>query len=177
VRHEIVVDALVRPRPPDLTGPVISARRQYERASHARKQVTFSRGLRRRYRLAQEESDDEIADRDMGGDDMVALPAETWQAIRDRAEQLLTTAEVDGLTGAVLWLTEGGLAWSRAIPSPRPVWSSGPGVVASGPQDPPHQPGDSTSVLVVATMRALTAGRPGMDGPGWSCRAAIPPAS
>jgi hypothetical protein len=53
----------------------LEAWEQYERASHGRKQVTFSRGRRRRYRLAKEESDDEIADRDMGGDDVIALPA------------------------------------------------------------------------------------------------------
>ena len=40
-----------------------------------------SRGLRRRYRLAGEESDDEIADRDMGSDDGIALPAEAGRAI------------------------------------------------------------------------------------------------
>ena len=54
------------------------------------KQVTFSRGLRRRYKLAEEDSDEEIADRDMGGADVIALPVETWRAIHDHAEQLLT---------------------------------------------------------------------------------------
>jgi hypothetical protein len=39
-------------------------------------------------------------------DDLIALPAETWGAVRDRAEKLLTAAEADGLIGAVLWLTE-----------------------------------------------------------------------
>jgi hypothetical protein len=97
----------------------LEAWEQYERASHGRKQVTFSRGLHRRYRLVEEESDDEIADRDMGGEDVIALPAETWQAIRDRAEQLLVAAEVDGLHGAVLWLTARRLAWSWATPAPR----------------------------------------------------------
>jgi hypothetical protein len=56
----------------------------------------------------------------MGGDDVIALPAETWQAIRDRAEQLLTASEVDGLTGAVLWLTERRLPWSWATAAQRP---------------------------------------------------------
>lgn len=63
-----------------------------ERASRGRKQVTFSRGVRRRYRLGEEQTDDEIADRDMGGGDLIALPAETWRAIQDRAEQLLSAA-------------------------------------------------------------------------------------
>jgi hypothetical protein len=51
--------------------------------------------------------------------DLIALPAETWHAIRDRAEQLLTAAEVDGLTGAIMWLTARRLAWSWATPAPR----------------------------------------------------------
>jgi hypothetical protein len=42
----------------------------------------------------------------MGGEYVITLPAETWQAIRDRAEQLLTIAEVEGLSGAVFWLTQ-----------------------------------------------------------------------
>jgi hypothetical protein len=36
---------------------------EYEQGSRNRKQVTFSRGLRRRYRLAEEETDEEIAER------------------------------------------------------------------------------------------------------------------
>jgi hypothetical protein len=92
---------------------------QYERASHGRKQVTFSRGLRKRYRLAEEQTDEEIADEDLGSDDLIALPAETWRAIRDRAEDLLSAAEADGLVGAVVWLTERRLAWSWATPAPR----------------------------------------------------------
>jgi hypothetical protein len=81
--------------------------------------VTFSRGLRQRYRLAEEKTDDEIADEDLGSADLIALPAETWHAIRDRAEQLLSAAEADGLMGAVLWLTERRLAWAWASPAPR----------------------------------------------------------
>jgi hypothetical protein len=73
---------------------------EYEQGSHNRKQVTFSRGLRRRYRLAEEETDEEIAERDLGSDDLIALPPDTWSAIRDCAEQLLTAAEADGLIGA-----------------------------------------------------------------------------
>lgn len=92
---------------------------QYERASHGRKQVTFSRGLRQRYRLAEEESDEDIASADLGGEDLIALPAETWHAVRDHAEQLLTAAEVDGLPGAIAWLTARRLDWARATAAPR----------------------------------------------------------
>lgn len=91
---------------------------QYEAASHGRKQVTFSRGLRRRYRLAVEESDDEIASADLGGDDLIALPAATWQVVRLRGEELLGAAEAEGLVGAVRWLDSRGLGWSWATSAP-----------------------------------------------------------
>ena len=63
---------------------------EYERASHTRQQVTYRRGLGRRYRLAEEETDEEIAETDVGYDDLIALPAETWTVIRGCAEELLT---------------------------------------------------------------------------------------
>jgi hypothetical protein len=86
----------------------------YERASHGRKQVTYSRGLRQRFRLAEEETDDEIADRDLGTDDLIVIPAETWRYVRDQGEELLTAAELDGLGGAAMWLNTRGLAWTWA---------------------------------------------------------------
>ena len=73
-------------------------------------------GLRRRYRLAEEESDEEIAETDLGSDDLIALPAETSSVIRGCAEQLLTAAETDGLTGALAWLMARGLEWVWAGP-------------------------------------------------------------
>jgi hypothetical protein len=85
---------------------------EYERGSHNRTQVTISRDLRRRYRLA----DEEIAETDFGSDDLIALPAETWSVIRGCAEQLLTVAETDGLAGALGWLTARQLEWVWAGP-------------------------------------------------------------
>jgi hypothetical protein len=38
---------------------------EYEQGSHNRKQATFSHGLRRRYRLAEEETDEEITEKDL----------------------------------------------------------------------------------------------------------------
>lgn len=97
----------------------LEAWQQYERASHGRKQVTFSRGIRRRYRLAEEETDEEIAEQDLGSDDLIALPAPTWHAVRERAEELLSVAETDGVAGAAVWLTARGYAWAWATPAPR----------------------------------------------------------
>ncbi|WP_239028763.1 protein rep [Pseudonocardia acidicola] len=90
---------------------------EYEQASQGRKQLTWSRGLRARYRLAPEQSDEAIAAEDMGGDDLLALPAETWRAVRDRAEVLLGLAEQAGLLGVMAWLAYRGLAW-HAVEGP-----------------------------------------------------------
>lgn len=103
----------------------------YERASHGRKQVTFSRGLRERYRLAEERSDEEIASEDLGGDDLIALPAETWRTVRNQAEQLLSAAEVDGLSGAIVWLTARGLSWFTANAGPDASFGRGAALHAS----------------------------------------------
>jgi hypothetical protein len=51
----------------------------------------------------------------MGGDDVIALPADTWRAIRDRAEQLLTAAEIDGITGAITPATARAVEGARAL--------------------------------------------------------------
>lgn len=94
----------------------LEAWEQYERASHGRKQVTFSRGLRRRYRLADEQEDQDIVDQDHGGNDLVVLPAATWTVVREHAEQLLTAAEHDGLAGVMAWLTGRRLEWRSVRP-------------------------------------------------------------
>lgn len=92
---------------------------QFERASHGRRQLTWSQGIRARFGVGQEQTDQEVAAEDQGSDDLIALPAETWRAVRDVAELLLTVAERDGIEGAARWLTRRGLAWSWARPSPR----------------------------------------------------------
>ena len=68
------------------------ALRQTDDLVHRREPVTGRN--RRRYRLAEEETDEQIAERDVGSDALIALPAET--AIRGRAEESLTVAEIDG---------------------------------------------------------------------------------
>jgi hypothetical protein len=92
---------------------------EYEAASHGRRQVTWSQGIRDRYRLAPEESDAEIAAEDLGSDDLLALPAETWRELRAVGEELLAVAEDEGLVGAMRWLDARGLVWRRCRPAPR----------------------------------------------------------
>jgi hypothetical protein len=87
---------------------------EFEQASRGRRQLTWSQGIRDRYGVGPEQSDQEIAAEDVGSDDLIKLPAETWEVVRDQAEQLLTAAEVDGLAGAAEWLDRRGLRWSWA---------------------------------------------------------------
>jgi len=98
------------------TGNVAYLRRwhEYETASHQRRQLTASRGLFERYGVRDSNrSDEELAGEDEGGDDLLALPVETWRAIRSNVEELLIAARCGGLLGAALWLTERGLGWQQ----------------------------------------------------------------
>lgn len=94
----------------------------YERAMHRRRTMTWSVGTRERYGV-EVVTDEEIVEEDLGGEDTIALPRDTWREIRNRSDELLTAAERDGATGAAMWLDARGLAWSWATPSkpvPRP---------------------------------------------------------
>lgn len=99
----------------------------WEQTSLGRKQVTYSRGLREWARVAPEESDEEIVSEDMHGDDQIALPAETWAAMRDEVADLLDAVELGGLAAAESWLRSRGLAY-------RVVAVSGPDTI--GPPRP-----------------------------------------
>ena len=93
---------------------------EYEQASHQRKQLTASRGLYERYGITGGDREDQaLVDEDEGGDDTIALPAESWASIRERAEEFLIAARRDGVDGAARWLDARGLAWSWATPAPR----------------------------------------------------------
>lgn len=114
---------------------------EFECVAWSRRQLTWSGGLRRRHGLGPEQSDDEIADEDVGTEDVIALPVDTWAAIRDRAEALLTAAEDHGLPGAVAWLDTRGLAWRLATPAPRraPIHNRGPRTTTTR-EEPPCPP-------------------------------------
>lgn len=92
---------------------------EFETASRDRRQLTWSRGghdLRAWAGLGRERTDQEIAEEELQGDDVLALPVETWEAIRRTplAVQLLDVAERGGLVFAQAWLNERGLAWDVA---------------------------------------------------------------
>lgn len=86
---------------------------EYEQASHGRRQLTWSKGTRERFGLGVEATDEEIAQEDLGGADLLGLPVQTWEAVRPVAEQLLAVAELGGLAAAIAWLDVRGLEWTR----------------------------------------------------------------
>jgi hypothetical protein len=99
---------------------------EYEKASHQRKQLTASRGLFKRYGIREaDRSDEELAGEDEGGDDLLALPVETWRAIRDNVEELLIAARRDGLAGGLAWLAARRLKWVWAGPDRRRLNGNG----------------------------------------------------
>lgn len=100
---------------------------EWERASRDRRQLTWSGGrydLRRLARLGRERTDEEIAEQELGGDDVLALDAEAWSVLRCSrlATDLLEVVELAGVAAAREWLVRRGL---------------GSSVVRSGPADVP----------------------------------------
>lgn len=88
---------------------------EWEKASFDRRQLTWSQGsrdLRRWAGLTREQTDEELAQHELGGDDVLALPADTWEQVRGTrmAVELLEVAEIGGQQAARAWLQRRGLA-------------------------------------------------------------------
>jgi Replication protein len=88
---------------------------EWEQSSFGRRQLTWSLGehdLRKLAALA-EQSDEEIAEEDLAGEDVLALPSPTWDALlaAELTTDLLDAAEVGGVTAACAFLTGRGLAF------------------------------------------------------------------
>src|SRR4051794_40794675 len=93
---------------------------EWEQASYGRRQLTWSLGahdLRKLADLGSELTDEEIADENLAGEDLIALPHSTWEALL-RAElttDLLDAAEIAGLDGARAFLTLRDLEWIGVV--------------------------------------------------------------
>lgn len=85
---------------------------EWEAASKGRRQLTWSQGLRDLAGLDDEQSDEEIADEEIGGDDLVILHGDTWRSIHRVAHELLAVAEAGGLAAVECWLTDRSLSYS-----------------------------------------------------------------
>jgi hypothetical protein len=95
---------------------------EWEEASSGKRQMTWSVGLRAQLLTEPEQTDEEIAEDEGGGDLEVVLPSETWIAIvRTRtACELLEAAEAGRLV-AQKWLDAKGWAWENPPPDGRGV--------------------------------------------------------
>src|SRR3954454_23205403 len=89
---------------------------EWEQASYGRRQLTWSLGahdLRKLADLGAEQSDEEVAEEDLLGEDVIALPHPTWEALLrgELTTDLLDAAEIARVEGACAFLAMRSLEW------------------------------------------------------------------
>jgi hypothetical protein len=94
---------------------------QWESAAEGRHQLEWSRGersLRRFAELGNNQTDEEVADETLDGDERLALAPETWHWLRshEQTPALLDVAESGGLVAARDWLARCDLSWDDGPP-------------------------------------------------------------
>ncbi|MGF1600316.1 MAG: protein rep [Acidimicrobiales bacterium] len=112
--------------------------REWVVASHRKRSITWSHGLRERYGLGPERLDDDLAAEDAGGDTVAEIDHVLWRQIANRRDgrraQFLAAFEANdgrnGITAAVAFLTDLGLAVVVDETGPIPVIGL----------EPPNQP-------------------------------------
>lgn len=106
--------------------------------------VRWSKGAKQLRKLAglaaEEASDEEIAETDLGGDDTIAIDPADWPRLRMFVELLYRVVEQDGITAGAAWLTAHGIGWTWATPSPRLPRPEKPRQRAPRPSRPPGRP-------------------------------------
>lgn len=93
--------------------------------------LTWSAGaqeLRARAGHARHLSDEEVAQQDQGGDDVLLIDPQGWKRLRLAVEVFFGVGEREGIEAATAWLDAHGIVWSRATAAPRrpPVEPPGP---------------------------------------------------
>lgn len=92
----------------------VSDWREWEKASHGRRQLTWSQGLREWAGLDAEQKDEEVAAEQLEGDDLLFIDGESWRALRvdpGRVCDLLEAAEDSGYPAAMARLKQWGLGY------------------------------------------------------------------
>ena len=79
---------------------------EWEEASHNRRQLTWSAGLRDFLELGAEKTDEEITEEELGGDVVLTLDAPMFASIRKTAYVLLDLLETDTVEAASEWLDQ-----------------------------------------------------------------------
>lgn len=92
---------------------LLDAWQEFGRTVVGKKQLTYSKEFRELARAGEERTDEELAEEQIGDEDSVWLPRETWRAIRDtpQAVELLEVAEDGGRVAVCAWLEARGLAY------------------------------------------------------------------
>ncbi len=83
---------------------------EWEKASKGRRQLTWSRGLKKVAGI-DDTTDEEIAAEDDDGDTVLVMPKRTWQQVEPHVEDLLAYTEQWGAEGAMRWLDSRGLRY------------------------------------------------------------------
>lgn len=87
---------------------------EWEKASHGRRQIAWSKGLRKWAGLDAEAADDEVAAEELEGDDLLFLDSDSWRWLRIDPGQvcaLLETTEDNGYQAAAAWLRQRGYGY------------------------------------------------------------------
>lgn len=97
---------------------------EWEKYSHGRRQISWSKSLREWAQLTEEElSDEEIAAQEMGSedDDLLLLPGDSWREVKRRnlESKVLDMAEILGHRLGE-WLDTEGIAWAPAPKREKP---------------------------------------------------------
>lgn len=103
---------------------------EWETAAQGRRQLTWSTGARSLRALAglgAEQTDEQVADESLDGEQRLGLPHDTarWLRSHDMYPGLLDAAEVGGLDGARRWMAGHGLEWDDKPPPREEFHSSG----------------------------------------------------
>jgi hypothetical protein len=95
---------------------------EYEQATHGRKAITWSRGLKDRL-LIDEVSDEDLAEAEVGGEPRAVVPIDTWRRLcarRDGVSAVLRADELGGPEAVRSTLEALGLPARLEPPPPRP---------------------------------------------------------
>lgn len=96
---------------------------EWEKSSRGRRQIAWSKGLREWAGLGREQTDEEIAAEEPGGEDVLFLEPESWYWLRgspDLVCDLLEAAERGGFEAAAAQLDAWGLSYLMLTLPPKP---------------------------------------------------------
>ena len=91
---------------------------EWEKASKGRRQLVWSRGLKKRAGIEDRTDEQSAAEQDEG-ETLLVLPRLSWQQVWPAAVELLEATEQGGIAGAMVWLEDRGIPYEIQDTSPR----------------------------------------------------------